>query len=1266
MNAKKILMRTLPLAAVILIIVAVAVVCSVVPRSQSKAKLSDKYADQDFLKVGDIAVSNQSAYELLSKSYGNSALIELVDTYLVNKITSPTGETYLDKAKADVDGFDKWLSDSIFSSGREVDKLADDATAEEIEEAQKADEETVANFFDVAISSYNVTSVKEVKDVYTYQYAKYLYTLDYLMDDTVYSYANDTFTLINKYLTFALSYGKDVLDLSNDKLADLEKAVYGVRDEYAKKLFELVNVEYKEVKTKGSYNSKKFSTIDTESLSHVTFAARVSDKDVNTQADIEKVMAIYDQFLDALCAKLNEAGATFASTNAMVEDDDAPSISTTYSSKYEKDLVDEYWVVYVKFNTTDERDNALAQIGVQIVDYIWVNAAQYKAAYDEAIAAEDATEATAKEAAIEASKLSADAALSAMVKLYNNYNSTYTLQEGTHKLTRTEAIDATGLATLNSLVNEWLATGLYDAEKGLNADGSNFNIEDYNEGGSKEDLDVYNFLSKFHFTYSDLSKVSSTFQTLVSSTLKQGLTAYNLTKDSEEHKFDLNKVYGPSSSANSTLVVLKLGQSSAKGYGKAWADLTAEEQKAKTIEYIASGAKDAYTTSKTTTAFNELRSEKGLLIYDDTFEENYISSVDSNFEASKKKSKVLVAKIDDLELSADVMFEKMAKDHGLINVMTLYEQDYFIHSEWSRLNEVYDSAKGKWLEKTDAYKEVISEPLKNAQNTYDYYNAYYLQYGYGTMTWEEFLTNLYGSYGVKTTDDLKMYFVYQDAQTRYSKRYHELGSFENGEFTLNNIYNDDATLNLTNGTKSLWDVLFTNGATTSYNKMSEIDNKADWFSVAGWHVLVCVKDASGNTVDPKDWTDAQVYYAEELYGKMLDVLKASEVDNRQSSINTVIDSWKNVPVLDYELLAYDENGDIDTAGQYQSAKLNGEAYEFAVYKTLGLSLVCETISTITPSEASNYDTDFVNAVKASYKRLINNADGEEETQTGLSAIYGEDVAFDDTAYTSTFDGAKYVRGAFGYHIYVATTVTAYGKYSVTVNSEKVELDYDLSYLTPETIIYLARDVDHARIDDTLIAKLGEASELAKVFAGWYNDTYAYDGVFKDLVDKVRALTSIQIGKLSDPANKNSESYYVTAASECGSNDRLKYAQKTYLQDLLTDYVNAIITKFYTPVLKDVDGTNTNYGLAYTLFLDQMSGNDFNFNANFAVVKNIDLTDGSVNFVDEDGNKTAYNYAARNGLTTQQFIFKYMLETVTEDLTYAKEFTCKLADIPYEE
>ena len=80
----------------------------------------------------------------------------------------------------------------------------------------------------------------------------------------------------------------------------------------------------------------------------------------------------------------------------------------------------------------------------------------------------------------------------------------------------------------------------------------------------------------------------------------------------------------------------------------------------------------------------------------------------------------------------------------------------------------------------------------------------------------------------------------------------------------------------------------------------------------------------------------------------------------------------------------------------------------------------------------------------------------------------------------------------------------------------------------------------------------------------------------------------------------------------------------------------------------------------------MSGNDFNFNANFAVVKNIDLSDGSVNFVDEDGNKTAYNYTARNGLTTQQFIFKYMLETVTEDLTYAKEFTCKLVNIPYEE
>ena len=176
MNAKKILMRTLPLAAVILIIVAVAVVCSVVPRSQSSAKLSDKYADKEFLKVGDVTVSNQSAYELLTKTYGNSALIELVDTYLVQNIVSPTGETYYEKAKADVDGLDKFISDNIFSDGRAVDKLADDATAEEIEEATKEDEETIANWFDVAISSYNVTSVKEIKDIYAYQYAKYLYS----------------------------------------------------------------------------------------------------------------------------------------------------------------------------------------------------------------------------------------------------------------------------------------------------------------------------------------------------------------------------------------------------------------------------------------------------------------------------------------------------------------------------------------------------------------------------------------------------------------------------------------------------------------------------------------------------------------------------------------------------------------------------------------------------------------------------------------------------------------------------------------------------------------------------------------------------------------------------------------------------------------------------------------------------------------------------------------------------------------------------------
>ena len=1261
MNAKKILMRTVPLAAVILLIVAVAVVCSVVPKSVSRAKLSNQYANSNFLTLDDITVSNQSAYEILTKSYGSSALVELVDTYLVQNVVSPTGETYYNKAKADTDGLDKYISDTIFSSGRAVDKLDDDATDEEIEEAQKSDEETVANWFDVAMSSYNVTTVKEIKDIYAYQYAKYLYTLDYLMDDAVYNFGNDTLSVINKYLSFALSYGKDVLSLGDKDMANLEKEVYGVRDEYAKKLFELVNVEYEELKTKGSYNSKKFKTIDIEKLTHVTFAKRISDKDVNTKDDIEKVMAIKDQFLDGLCETLNKAGATFANTKAMVDDDDAPTITTTYASTYEKDLVDEYWAIYVKFNSTDERDNALAQINVQIVDYIWVNATTYNEKYAEEMAASEADEDTAKAVAIEESKLDADEVLAAMVSLYNNYNSSYTLKEGTHELERKDAIDNTNLAILNSLINEWLADEeLYNSVSGLNPDGSNFNIEDYNEGGSKENLATYEFLSKFHFTYSTLADVSSSFQTLVSSTLKQGLAAYKLTEGTT-HSFDLNKVYGPSSSANSTLVVLKLGQSAAKGHGKAWSDLTEAEQKEKSIEYIADAAKDSYTKTNTTTAFNELRSEKGLVIYDQDYEDTYISSVDSSFEATKKKSKTLVAKIGDFEVSADALFEKMAREHGLVNVMTLYEEDYFIHSEWSRLNEVYDSKKGKWLEKADAYKEVISEPLQNAQDTFDYYNAYYLQYGYGTMTWEEFLENVYGSYNVKTTDDLKMYFVYQDAEKRYAKRYQELGSYENDEFKMNNIYTDNATFDL-NGTKSVWDILFTNNATVSYNKMNEIDNVNDWFSVAGWHVLVCVKDATGSTVDPTKWTDAQVYYAEELYGKLVDVLTSSVVDDRQSNINAIIDEWNNVPVLDYAKLSYAE-GNIDVTTQTHNAKLSDDSYKYSVYKTLGLSIVCESISAITPAEADNYDTDFVNAVKACYAKLISS-----EEHTGLSAIYGVDVPFDSTAYVNEVSGNKFVRGAFGYHIYVATTLTEYGTYKVNGLTD-VTLEYDLSYLTPEVIIYLARDVKHARIDDTLLAKLPADSELNKVFKDWYEASYAYDGVFKDMVDQVRALTSIQIGKITDPANEKSESYYITAANESGSTDtdyKTKYAQKLYLQDLLTEYVNANITKFYTPVLKDIDGTNTNYGLAYVMYLVELSTKQYTFDENFSLVKTINLTDDTVYFVDEDGNKTALNYTARNGQTTVEFIFNYMLETVTEGLTYAKEFTCKLAGVDYED
>ena len=1261
MNSKKILQRTLPLAIIILVIVAVAVACSVIPRNESKAKLSDTYANGNFLTIGDVSVTNQSAYEILTKSYGSSALVELIDAYLVQNVNAPSGETYYNKAKADTEGLDKWISDAIFTSGREIDKLDDDATDEEKAEAIDKDNETVANWFDVAISSYNVTSVKEVKEIYTLSYAKYLYTLDYLMDNSVYTLASDTVSVVGRYLSFGLSYGSEVLDLNDDKMAELEKALYAVRDEYVAKLYDLTFVTYEEAKIKSAYNSKKFKAIDVENASRDTAAARTSAK-WNTDADIEKVFALKDQFLDALCAKLNEFGAHFASTQAMVDDDDAPTITNSYKSDYEADLEKEYWALYVKFNTVEERDNALAQINVAIVNYTWVNATTYNDAYTAGMAEEGANEDEVIEAAVEASKLDYDNVLSSMIKLYNNYNSTFTLKEGTKELQVAEAIDADGVTTLNNLINEWLAKDAFSAENGFSDQGSNFDIEVYNEGGESEDLALYEFLSNFHFTYSELAKVSSSFQTLISSTLKRGLATYKLALGTN-YAVDLSTSYGPTSTANYTIVALKLGETAKGAYGKSWDDLTAAEQLEKAIQYVKDSSKDSYATSKTTTAFNELRKEKGLIILDQQYEDTYINSIDSTFEATNKKSKKLVAKIEDFELTADILFEKLTKDHGLINVMSLYEQDYFIHSEWSRLDEVYNSSKGKWLEKTDAYAEVISEPLQTAQDTFDYYNAYYLQYGYGTMTWEEFLNAAYGSYGVKTTDDLKMYFVYQDAEKRYSNRYQELGKYEDGAFTYYNFYNDDATYNL-NGTKSLWDVLFTDNATKSYNQMAEIDK--DYFSISGYHVLVCIKDENDKTVDPEEWTDAQVYYAEELYGKLVDILKAEEPDNRKTKVNSIIDSLKNVPILDYAKLTYTE-GKIDVSTQTHNAKLTDESYEYSVYKTLGLSIMCEDLSTISSAEASNYDEAFIEGIKACYAGLIKNADGVDETQSNLHAIYGEDVPFGATAYTNE-DGVKFLRGGFGYHIYTATAVNAYGKYGFTAFDD-VEVSYSASYLTPEVIIYLSRtakDGEYVRIDDNLLAKLDSNHELNKVFADWYSDNYAYDGVFKDVVANVRGLTQVKIGKLTDPASSDSESYYVTAASNCGSNDRLLYAQKTYLFDLLTAYIKANIEKFYTPVLKDVDGSNTNYALGYAMFIYDLSSKSFTFDPNFSLVKTIDLTDDKVYFVDEDGVKTELSYTARNGNTTLQFIFKYMLETITEDLTYGKDFTANLVGVEVDE
>lgn len=1248
MNTKKIIKRMLPVIIVLGVILVIGLACVLFPKKVSETVLGNDYAGKSYLELNGVTVVNDDVYKLLKRSYGDDAVAEIVDAYLMKNIKSVKDATksYYDLAKADTEGVDKLITDEIFSSGRNVDKLDKYATEEDRAEAEKADKEAIEEWYKHAITGNNVSSLEELREIYVLKLAKKLYVQDYLTDDYIYDLAVSELSVLDKYVSFAVDYVDDVLQKKDSEIAEFEKAVLALVDSYKEQILTKVNATYETSKVKSEYNGKKNSVIDNSTVAHANVCELETSK-WNTLNDATSLDDLKEAFLADLLAKLNEAGATFASVSEMKESKYAPTVTDTYKSTYEAEFNDTYYVVYVEFNNSNERNNALAQLNAALVDYTLVHFDKYYEAYDLALASEEAlalaTDEDRDEYATDAAlktegvKLSREEIVQLFIDLYNNYNSTFALDGEGNVVLDSVAIE--NKADLETLIT-WLKNG-YGEEKG---NGSNFNLEWLNDS-TKEDFyakkDLYDLLNKFAFTASELSSVNSTLATAIKSTLNDGLAYYDKVLGTDD-EIKLVNTYSPTSSTNNLYVALKLGYTSGTAFGHSWADLSASEKQAKNLEYMQEAIDKLYTTSASNTTLAALRNANGLEIYDESIAKLYASSYDSTFTVSKAKGTNLVASLGELEITADDVFLFATSKHGITTILALYEQDWFINSKWSRLNDVYSN--GKWLTKADLYDEVIGDALANVVNTYDYYNYYYAMYGYSTLSWEEFLENVYYYYGVYDTDSLKMFLVYQDAQERYRNEYVTLGSFENGAFDYSKTvkYNDEGLIDA-NGTNTLWDILYRdNELAAAKQLMSTIDE--EYFGIKGFHVLIKLTDEDGNTVPASNWNELQTKLGKEFYDKIKAMANDWEPEKWQENWESFVKKFnQNLPVYSVKGLNQGDsvtNGQVNVGGATRFADLSDADYVYAVYKTLGFELVCESLSEITTSNASSYDKGFVDGIKTLYNGLM----ATSENGAALSNIH-------------ELNGG-YISGNFGYHLYCATATSVAAKYSVTVNDEAKDLDYTYNYLTPEIIIYLAQT--DAQLDDTLLALLTN-TELNKVFSNWYSAEYAYEGYFASVVNAVRALAKATLSTITEADNENKDTYYVTAKSVSGTNDPLLYAQKEYLLDLLTKYYSDMIARYYTPVYEELNGSSTNTGYDYLVLATEVTKN-LKDNANAfklnGVVKTINFTESeNAKFpvLHLDDENVTLTFDAGNGKTSYEFMLDHTIEEIIEDYTHVNDF-----------
>lgn len=554
------------------------------------------------------------------------------------------------------------------------------------------------------------------------------------------------------------------------------------------------------------------------------------------------------------------------------------------------------------------------------------------------------------------SELTPSEVANAFIALYNNQNTLYVDGYPTNRISLTENVQYTYATSGEDTITKF-NTVLAD-----------------DEDANKDEI------NKLYHTYSKLNGINAKLYTTLQNTLSAKYIPESYTEDEVEiaaSSMVNAKWYTPETvNCSSTYYfILKLDSVAAPSLVDVHDDIFNKMVDAEiTDEYVNS-------------SLAELRKDNNLIIYDDEIESTYVYSF-SDHETTKKKDGDIVAKIDNFSITTAELYKTMDERYGAMTTKELALQEMFLHSD---LNTVYDVDNKEVLDKTK-WRE-MAEKVVEAKRTFN--QGYYVYY----YTWEEYCRL---SYGTSDIDELKVYFLYSDIVTNYSKA---LGLTEEDvkeTSTTTVVLNDDKV--------AVW------------NKYLEEMKKTadDYFGLSYIQIVITAwNEDSSNNKDFSEWSDYQKMLAEKVVDECIEYLK-SQTGTYAEKLSAIATAYDAAPYLVANGdVSFDSNGELVVSPEAMPVsdeiKYVLETIPLSAAKSAGLVLTYEAEASYT--NTTEYVEDFLDAGKW----IWDNVNHEDYVSTPyiLEKFIVDGVQKD------------YLTTSYGYHLYVNTKITEPSKWSIS-------------------------------------------------------------------------------------------------------------------------------------------------------------------------------------------------------------------------------------------